>query len=110
LNPNAGISSTTLPYTMVVQSAGTVNYSTGEILINPIIISSTVVENNVIEIQAYPESNDVVGLNNLYIYFDLTKSSINMVKDVISSGQNISGNQFISISSYSDSEYNQLTR
>jgi hypothetical protein len=110
LNPNAGISSTTLPYTVVVQSAGTINYSTGEILINPIIISSTVVENNVIEIQAYPESNDVVGLNNLYIYFDLAKSSINMVKDVISSGQNISGNQFTSISSYSDSEYNQLTR
>ena len=110
LNPNAGISSTTLPYTVVVQSAGTINYSTGEILINPIIISSTVVENNVVEIQAYPESNDVVGLNNLYIYFDLAKSSINMVKDVISSGQNISGNQFTSISSYSDSEYNQLTR
>jgi hypothetical protein len=110
LNPNAGISSTTLPYTVVVQSAGIVNYLTGEILINPIVISSTVVENNIIEIQAYPESNDVVGLNNLYIYFDISKSSINMVKDVISSGQNISGNQFISISSYSDSEYNQLTR
>ena len=110
LNPNAGISSTTLPYTIVVQSAGIVNYLTGEILINPIIIASTVVENNIIEIQAYPESNDVVGLNNLYIYFDLAKSSINMVKDVISSGQNISGNQFTSISSYSDSEYNQLTR
>ena len=110
INPNSGISSTTLPYIKVIPYAGTINYSTGEILINPINIISTVLPNNIIEIQAYPESNDVMGLNNLYIYFDITKSSINMIKDTISSGQNISGSQFISISSYSDSEYGQLTR
>jgi hypothetical protein len=110
LNPNAGISSVSLPYTIVVNSAGTINYSTGEILINPVNIISTKISNNIIEIQAYPESNDVVGLNNLYIYFDIKKSAINMVKDTISSGQNISGSQFTRISSYSDSEYGQLTR
>jgi len=110
INPNSGISSTALPYIEVIPYAGTINYSTGEILINPINIISTTLPNNIIEIQAYPESNDVMGLNNLYIYFDITKSAINMIKDTISSGQNISGSQFISISSYSDSEYGQLTR
>jgi len=110
INPNSGISSTSLPYTQVISNAGTINYTTGSIYLNPINIVSTKVANNIIEIQAYPESNDVIGLNNLYIYFDISKSSINMVKDIISSGQNISGSQFKVTSSYSDSEYSQLTR
>ena len=110
INPNSGISSTSLPYTQVIANAGTVNYKTGTIYLNPINIISTEVANNIIEIQAYPESNDVIGLNNLYIYFDISKSSINMVKDTISSGQNISGSQFTITSSYPDSEYGQLTR
>jgi hypothetical protein len=45
----------------------------------------------VIEIQAYPESNDVIGLKDLYLVFDISKSQINMVKDVIASGDDISG-------------------
>jgi len=110
INPNSGISSTSLPYTNVISNAGTINYTTGSIYLNPINIVSTEVANNIIEIQAYPESNDVIGLNNLYIYFDISKSSINMVKDTISSGQNISGSQFKITSSYPDSEYSQLTR
>jgi hypothetical protein len=109
-NPNVGINTTSSPYTVVVANAGTINYYTGEILLNPVYITSTMLENNVIEVQAYPESNDVVGLNNLYIYFDLSKSEINMVKDTISSGDNISGSTFNSISSYSDVENGQLTR
>ena len=109
-NPNAGTDPTALPYTIVVQAAGTINYTTGTILINAIDISSTILANDIIEIQAYPRSNDIVALNNLYIYFDVSKSSINMVNDVISSGQNISGTTFTSISSYSDAEDGQLTR
>lgn len=110
INPNSGISSISLPYTQVIPNAGTINYTTGSIYLNPINIVSTEVANNIIEIQAYPESNDVIGLNNLYIYFDISKSSINMVKDTISSGQNISGSQFKITSSYPNSEYSQLTR
>jgi len=79
---------------VVVKSAGTVDYNKGEIKLSPVIISSTDLENNIIEIQAYPESNDVVGLKDLYIYFDVSKSKINMVKDVITSGEDISGVQF----------------
>jgi len=110
INPNSGISTTSLPYIQVIPNAGTINYMTGSIYLNPINIVSTEIANNIIEIQAYPESNDVIGLNNLYIYFDISKSSINMIKDTISSGQNISGNQFTITSSYPDSEYGQLTR
>ena len=50
--------------------------------------------NNLIEIQAFPESNDVVGLKDLYLSFDVSNSKINMIKDVIASGEDISGTVF----------------
>jgi hypothetical protein len=79
------------PPVVVIPSAGTVDYEKGEIIINTIYFISTERPNNVIEIQAYPESNDVIGLKDLYLVFDISKSQINMVKDVIASGDDISG-------------------
>ena len=79
---------------IVVQSAGTVDYVKGEIKLGTINITSTEKENDIVEIQAYPESNDVVGLRDLYLSFDISKSSINMVRDVIASGDEISGTTF----------------
>ena len=80
---------------VVSKNAGTVDYLKGEILLSTINISSTVAANSVIEIQAFPESNDVVGLKDLYLTLDVSKSQINMVKDVIASGEDISGVSFI---------------
>ena len=57
-------------------------------------ILSTVKENDIIEIQAFPESNDVVGLRDLYLELSVSKSTINMVRDVIASGDEVSGTQF----------------
>ena len=65
---------------VVVKSAGTVDYVKGEVILNTII-----------EIQAFPESNDVIGLKDLYLNFSISSSSINMLKDVIASGDEISG-------------------
>jgi len=79
---------------VVVKSAGTVDYVNGEIMIGPILITSTDVKNDVIEIQAFPDSNDVIGLKDLYLDFNISKSTINMVRDVISSGDEISGTVF----------------
>jgi len=79
---------------IVVQSAGVVDYIKGEINISTINIISTSKPNNIIEIQAFPESNDVVGLADLYLNFSISKSTINMVRDVISSGDEISGTVF----------------
>ena len=44
--------------------------------------------------QAFPESNDVVGLKDLFVSLEVSKSTINMVKDVIASGEDISGITF----------------
>ena len=79
---------------VVVKSAGTIDYVKGEININTIKITSTEKENNIIEVQAFPESNDVIGLKDLYLNFNIPASSINMVKDVIASGDEISGTVF----------------
>ena len=79
---------------VVVKSAGTIDYIKGEINVSTIKITSTERANNIIEIQAFPESNDVVGLKDLYLNFNISASSINMVKDVIASGDEISGTVF----------------
>ena len=76
---------------VIVKDAGVVNYKKGEVILNTINITSTVSENNIIEVQAFPESNDVVGLKDLYLSFDVSKSTINTIKDVIASGEDVSG-------------------
>ena len=50
----------------------------------------------------YPESNDIIGLKDLYLTFDTSKSTINMVKDTIASGEQISGVNYPVRSSYSN--------
>jgi hypothetical protein len=96
---------------VIVKSAGTVNYETGEILLGSLTITSTSLDGDIIEIQAYPESNDIIALKDLYISFDVSKSSINMIKDVIASGDDISGVIFSTEDYYRSSYSNgELTR
>ena len=85
---------------IVKKNAGTVDYMTGEVLIDTVNILSTVVANGVVEIQAIPHSNDVVGLRDLYVKFDMTNTTINMVTDLIASGENTSGSRFVHTHSY----------
>jgi hypothetical protein len=79
---------------VIIKSAGTVDYIKGEIKLTTVNITSTSKENNIIEIQAFPESNDVLGLKDLYLNFSISESTINMVRDVIASGDEISGTLF----------------
>ena len=87
---------------VVVNSAGTVDYIKGEVILNTINISSTVKDNDIIEIQAYPESNDIIGLKDIYLSLDMSNTTINIVRDTISSGQQISGIGYKVTSSYSN--------
>jgi len=95
----------------IVKSAGIVDYLTGEIKLGTLNITSTSLSNDIIEIQAYPESNDVIGLKDLYLNFNISKSTINMVRDVIASGDEISGTVFSKDEYYRSSYSNgNLTR
>ena len=87
---------------LVVASAGVVDYVHGEIILNTINITSTEKSNNIVEIQAFPESNDILSLKDLYLTFAVDNSQINMVKDTITSGEQISGVGFNVTSSYSN--------
>ena len=89
---------------VVVKSAGVVDYIHGEINLSTINIISTDKPNNIVEVQAFPESNDVIGLQDLYLDFNIPSSQINMVKDTITSGEQISGVGYKVTSSYSNGE------
>ena len=89
---------------VVVPNAGTVDYMKGEIIINAINITSTVKNDDIIEIQAVPESNDVIGLKDLYLQLDISNSTINMARDTIASGEQISGVGFPVASSYTNGQ------
>jgi len=91
---------------IVAKSAGTIDYAKGEIKLGTINIISTSKPNNIIEIQAFPESNDVVGLRDLYLNFSISESTINMVRDVIASGDEISGTLFTTNEYYRSSYSN----
>ena len=90
---------------IVKSSAGKIDYIKGEIIVDTVNIVSTDKPDNIIEIEAVPESNDVIGLKDLYLSLDVSKSRINMLRDLISSGDEISGVKFIEdsfTSSYSN--------
>lgn len=90
---------------IVNSSAGTVDYTKGEILLNSVKIVSTVKSNNVVEVQAIPESNDIIGLKDLYISLDIASSKFTMIKDIMSSGDNVAGTRFTSTSSFVNGNY-----
>lgn len=93
--------------TVVSEDAGDVDYTKGEITITTTKFSGTSKSDNLIEIQAYPISNDIIGLKDLYVSFAVSDSTINMVRDTISSGEQISGVGFSVTPSYSNTK---LTR
>ena len=91
---------------VVASNAGTINYQKGEILLSPVDFRETSKnrgENPVIEISAIPKSNDVIGLQDLYLQIDINSSTISALPDTISSGSDFSGSNYIVSSSYTNS-------
>jgi hypothetical protein len=89
---------------VVNNNAGTVNYTKGEIKLTVIIFTSSVSTSG-IEIEATPESNDVLALKDIYLELDTTKLNVSMLEDVIASGENTSATQYAVTSSYLNGNY-----
>jgi len=89
-------------YVVVRNNVGIVDYIKGEIRLNPIKILSTEVNRGVpiVEISATPYSNDVIGLQDLYLQLDPSNTVVNMINDRISSGDDVSGSDYVVTSSY----------
>ena len=89
-------------------NAGRVHYDKGEIILYPVNIVSTSLLNR-IEIEAVPESNDILAKENMYILLDTTGNSVLTLKeDLMASGSNRSGTIYIPPSSFSS--YRKFTR
>ena len=82
------------------RNIGVINYKTGRITLDPINIVSGKTKDNVdiLEISATPESNDIIGLQDLYLQLD--NSLVDMVVDEISSGTDPSGSTYTVTTSY----------
>lgn len=86
-------------------TVGTVDYIKGEIILDPIKIvgtSKTKSEFPIIEVQAIPFSNDIIGLQDLFLQLDISSSTINVIEDTISSGADTSGSRYAVSSSFSN--------
>ena len=79
---------------------GTVDYGMGEIVVNDLIIQSTSVANNQLQISGTPESNDLISLRETYLTIGIDNTTVSVVEDTISSGSNLSGTGVIPESSY----------
>ena len=87
---------------IVKQNVGTIDYVKGELKLNPINIISTIVNRNtpLVEVSATPYSNDVIGLQDLYLQLDVNNTTVDVIADNISSGNDVSGTNYIVSSSY----------
>jgi len=92
-------------FNIVIRNAGTVDYKKGIINLNPLnIISTEKIINGqpTIQISTSPKSNDVIGLQDLYLQLDINSSLFEMVVDEISSGADPSASNYIVSSSYTN--------
>jgi hypothetical protein len=88
--------------TILRRNVGNIDYKRGIITLNPVSVIGGKVKDGqtIIEISATPRSNDVVGLQDLYLQLDINNSVFDMVVDNISSGLDPSASNYISSSSY----------
>ena len=86
-------------------NVGTVDYTTGELLIDSLNITSTTLSNGAIEVECLPQSYDLIGLRDLFLSLAVSKSTVTMIKDDISSGSDTSGVNFISTPQYNKSGF-----
>jgi hypothetical protein len=86
--------------TTVDPEAGTINYATGEIIINSINITSVVNADDTITFTMKPASNDMVPVRNQVFQIDSTNMSVSGAVDTIAAGTSNAGTSYSTTSSY----------
>jgi hypothetical protein len=88
--------------TIVKRNIGNINYKKGIITLNPINIQAGKIRDGqtIVEFSTTPRSNDIIGLQDLYLQLDISNSNFEMVIDSISSGLDPSASSYIQSSSY----------
>jgi hypothetical protein len=90
--------------TIVRRNVGTINYKRGILTLNPINVLSGKTKDGqtIIEISGCPISNDVIGLQDLYLQLEISDSTFETVVDEISSGLDPSASNYVVSSSYAN--------
>ena len=90
--------------TIVRRNVGVINYEKGIITLNPINVISGKVKDGqtIIELSVCPLSNDVVGLQDLYLQLDISTSTFETVVDDIASGLDPAASEYNVTSSYAN--------
>jgi len=89
----------------VKRTVGRINYEKGEINLVAINILNTAMKKfgiDIIQISASPRSNDVIGLQDIYLQLDVNNSEVSVLSDVMASGLDVSGSKHTSTSSYTN--------
>ena len=96
--PDAGSTNPTI----IKRNVGNINYKKGIITINPINIISGKIKDGqtIVELSACPKSNDVIGLQDLYLQLDISNSTFDTVVDEIASGLDPAASNYVVTSSY----------
>ena len=92
---------------IVKRNVGIIDYVKGEIrlyTVNIISTSKSAFSRPIIQISVIPKSNDVIGLQDLYLQLDINNITLNMLSDEISSGSDISGSSYKFTSSYTNGD------
>ena len=85
---------------IVKNNAGIVKYDEGEVLLDVVNITGTDLASGFVQIEAVPESNDIIALKDLYLQVDIGNSRVGTIQDVVTSGENTSATQYITTSSF----------
>ena len=90
--------------TIVRRNVGTINYKQGVLILNPINVLSGKTKDGqtIIEMSGCPVSNDVIGLQDLYLQLDIANSNFETVVDEIASGLDPSASNYVVTSSYAN--------
>jgi hypothetical protein len=91
--------------TIANSAQGTINYSTGQITINSLNVSSISnirgATSSVIELTVTPSSNDIVPVRNQIIEIDIANSNITVEEDTFVGGSTEAGVGYSTTTSYS---------
>jgi len=79
---------------------GTINYSTGEIVLSSFNIASATNSDGTITITVIPNSNDIVPVRNQVLEIDATNLSVTGISDTIAQGSSNAGVSYTTTSSY----------
>tara|TARA_B100000287_G_scaffold416259_1_gene450725 strand:- start:41939 stop:43807 length:1869 start_codon:yes stop_codon:yes gene_type:complete len=90
---------------VIKSNAGTVDYDKGEILLDVVNIQGATLSSGLIQIEAVPDSNDIIALKDLYLQVDIGNSKVTALQDVVTSGENTSATAYITTSSYLNGTY-----